>query len=216
MQHLTMDTDTELGLLRHYMSVPQAYLHSLLGQEYRTLDFAQEAMITKWVSTADVAHALETPGPKFYSNLGGLQTPRKLMELIRARAMNAARTDELHWFDGEFAKKAYLTVKFPDPIGVSGIVPVQSLPEDVRATIVRRPRGKLAGEDFLVNTIANYPEQPTNRIAAVIGWVKDDPAPTLFDAYPGGLIPDHPSDLQGLEERAYNFCFWEKHAVIVR
>lgn len=211
------DIATELHLLRHYRQVPEDYIRILVGQEYQTYDPAQQGVVTKLVSVTDIEQALATVGSKFMQDrLGRMQTPRELLNIVQIEAMQKAREDYLYWFDAGFAKKTYLTIQFFRDIGTQGVVALNDIYADQLTRLTTAPRGKLAGDDFLVYMIRNFscPEQRTEKVSVIIGWVKGDSAPAVFSAFPGELTPDFPRDNQTPEEQAYNTQFWNTHAFI--
>ncbi len=92
-------------VLRHFHAVPEKYARSLLGKSYEYYDVQKKRFIKALVTRSAIARALKIKGKsKFFSQLPGLETPKKVLARVRTEAANR----KLRWTDDG----AYRTAKF--------------------------------------------------------------------------------------------------------
>jgi hypothetical protein len=204
-ERLAVEPETELHLLRHFKSIPDDYRASLIGKKFQRT-YPNVAEIT--ISNEMIDDALATIGSKFLPGGEHTATPRELITLVRDQALERCASEQgLPLFDGRFCQKALFMIALPETVGTSSLVPVES-----GVSYQYAARGKLNGDDFLVNVLQGGVGTPTNTISVVIGVING--MPSIFTAYPGELAPAFPNDSQAEAERQYAKEFWEKHALI--
>lgn len=210
MEKIESNSTSEIHLARHYKNLPEGYKNSLLGQAFEYYDPKEQAQKTSEITAEKVQSALDVIGSKFLDNLElltkyDIETPTKLIELIKQKAIEQALTGRLTWFDAGFCKKAYLQIDLPEQIGYDNVVPVVEVDT---SDLDQQIRGKLEGDDFKVNVANNHPGKLTKKISVIIGCDKEKGAsPAIFMAHPGNHTPDFPKDQQNQEEKEYNKIF---------
>ncbi len=211
---LTAGSAVEFHLARHFRALPESYKESLIGKEYKQYDPKDKIEKVITITADSFESALKVKGSKFDVNVPGLETPKKFIDFIQREAVKKAQMGELIWVDGGFCKKTYFTIELPQIIGRDQVVALEGLTSKQSASIEKQTRGKLLGDDFLVNYVKDHEGEPTNKIAVCIGHIKGEQAPEIFSAFPGKLAPEFPRDAQLEEQRNYNKKFWEEHAFI--
>lgn len=94
-----------MHVLRHMRSVPEEYARTLVGKRYEYYDVRKKKFVRAVVTTRATASALRTKGKsKFFANLVGFETPKKIIALIRRES----RKRRLRWIDNG----KYRTAKF--------------------------------------------------------------------------------------------------------
>jgi hypothetical protein len=206
------DLETQIHLLRHFRSVSNEYLQSIIGKTYETTDFRTGAVTPNLIDQRRVDQALGTVGSKFDPNLNGMSNPKELIEFVKSVAIARAEAGELVFIDKGFCKKTLFTSNFTHRIGTDSIVTLA--PEQTPWTGAKEPRGKLAGDDLLVNILPGHPGVPTSKVGVVLAILEDTGKAAIFTACPGELAQGLPNDRQSPEEMASNAAFWSSRAFV--
>ena len=206
---------SELHLLRHYTTVPSDYIDSLTGKRYEYFDTDKKQLIEKVIDEATIKAALQTKGSKFYSNLGefSMSTPRELIAVVLTEAEKQAKSQQFQWIDCGFTISTFLNITFDQPVGTSGLVDLRKINREA-FQITQESRGEGDQDKVVVNIIHGFDPEPTNKVAAQIGYYKERPVPSVMTAFPGNFAPDYPFAGQSIEEYQYNKEFWDSHAFI--
>lgn len=192
---LNLDDSMIIHLLRHFKSISTEYRDKLTG---------------RGISEETIDSALATIGSKFELNLiqEGIADP----ELLFSRAM--ATDKKLVWIERQGKRYTSFSFFTDQPIGYEGLVSLDSLDNHQKSLLTQKPRGKIAGDDFMVWTL-NLPLRPqTNKITVELYLDLKQPVLKHISIYPGNLAPDFPSADQSDEERAYNLQYWQNTAFL--
>lgn len=205
----------EFHILRHFNSVDPEYSNTLVGQEYFYYDHGQNKFIKSVISPKDIKSALKTKGTKFFPNTEGIETPKKLLLLIKSRLQDKIRDKEIGWIYKEKVTVAMLSFKYKTVVGEEDLIPVSSLSEAEKKRIKKVARSEHSGEKSLyINTIKGIPKPETDIISAQILETKDLPF-YFITAYPSELGPDFPNPNQTKKEYEYNKQYWDHHVFVV-
>lgn len=207
---------SEFHLARHYSSLPEEYIGALVGQEFEYFDYRKQAYKKKTITSEDVEAAFGTQGSKFFPDMPGLETPARLIEFIKAEAAQKAAAGGLEWFTSKGPyKKAIFTIECDQDVGTLGVVKLSDLKGEQKDKVERQPRGKLAGEEFMVNVVKDMEPPTTGKIVVEIrSYDRDEGAVEVATAYSGIVAPSFPRDEQDEEQREYCERFWSEHAFV--
>ncbi|MFA5776509.1 MAG: hypothetical protein WC988_03085 [Patescibacteria group bacterium] len=212
---IVADPTTEFHILRHYVSLPNEYKKSLIGQKYSYYDYKKQGFTESVISEEDVKEGLKTKGSKFSNNVAGIETPRTLLVQIRNQLKKLIGNDSLIWVDRGSYQTVAFTFNYDKEVGYLDLINIATLTEEEKAHIKKVPRGSSAGEDdIVIQTISGIIRKPTKSIAVELTKVAGRSYLSVT-AYPGTLSPDFPSLGQNTEEREYCKEFWDDRVFIV-
>lgn len=204
---------TEFHLLRHFSSVPEGYIQRLVGRTYDYYDYERMAFAKSVLTKEDIKSAFETKGSKFFSGIPGMETPEKLIDLIKGKLGAMVKKGELLWINRGDIRTACFTFLHEAAVGYADLIDISTLSESERAKVVKVSRGASAGESgIMIQTITGISRVPTNKISVEITDVSGRKDFSIT-AYPGDLSPDFPNPKQSEEEHKYCENFWNTHAL---
>lgn len=205
---------TEFHILRHFSSVPDDYIQKLVGQKYDYYDHDKMAFAKSILTKEDIKSAFETKGSKFFSGIPGIETPEKLIELIKDKLKTMVKGGEMLWINHGEVRSACFTFFHESEVGYADLIDINTLNESERARIVRVSRGNTSGESgVIVNTVTGVSRVPINKIAVEIIDISDRNDFSIT-AYPGDSSPDFPNPKQGEEEYGYCKDYWDNHTFV--
>lgn len=205
----------EFHLLRHFMRTTKEYERTLLGQPYEYYDPETKVFKSSTLVEHDLAAAYQTTGTKFYPGVSGLETPRRLITLIRHELSKRVVRRDMHWIVSPHRQVLQLSLSCPEAVGDQDLVVIEDLPVASRERVQRVVRGGHAGERAtMIQTVTGIAKQSTRNIAVEIQLVRGR-STAFLTAYPGELSPSFPANGQDPEEYGYNKSFWDQRAFIV-
>lgn len=108
-------TTNQMHVLRHFLEAPQHYARVLLGKPYEYYDLRKKKFIKATVTKRAIKKAVRTRGKsKFFSGLARLETPRKVIGLVK----NEAKKRRLRWTDQGAYRTAKFTFMHPILVGI--------------------------------------------------------------------------------------------------
>ena len=180
----------EFHILRHFQYVDDSYKKTLIGQPYWYYDYSQKKFASSKISQIDVKNALKTIGTKFEKNIIGIESPKKLLEIIKNRFRKLLTDNKIYWIDNIEYKTATFTFDHQFSVGEMNCLNRDSIPERDKGRIKSVLRSKCAGENaVIVNTISDIKLSSTKSIHVEIVETKQLPFYTIT-AFPDCLLSD--------------------------
>lgn len=193
-------------LLRHYLRLDHSYTSHLIGQGYEYYDYKVGKYVPSVITENDIASAYTTQGSKFFLNVPGMETPEKLIELIKKEAMTFVNQNILEWIEEERYKKTEFIYTHSENIGYKGVLDIDELTDEEKKKVKRVPRG--SSDNVTINTISGIKKIPTNQLTIGL-YERFDTGKLYITAFPGFPCPSLPSTEQSIEERKISEDFWK-------
>jgi hypothetical protein len=206
---------TEFHLLRHYQSLPEAYIDTLVGKSYMYYNNERRSFVESVITKDSIKAGLATIGSKFLGNISGIETPHALISTIKTELSDKIKRTEVLWINQGRYETALFRFDYCQDVGYLGLIELRMVPESRRVQIKKEQRGALPGEtEFCVQTLSGVPGELTKTVIVELTKV-----PNLgflnITAYPGNIMsPDFPSANQVAEEQKYNVEFWNNHVFV--
>jgi len=184
----------EFHILRHFKYVDDSYKETLIGQPYWYYDYSQKKFVFSKISEVDIEYALKTIGTKFEKGINGIESPKKLLEIIEERFQELSSDNNISWIDNITHKTAIFTFDYKLPVGKMNCLDRATIPEKDKARIKSVLRSKCTGENaVIVNLISDIELPSTKSIHVEIVETKQLPFYTIT-AFPDCSLPDDISD----------------------
>ena len=215
MKHIGINSTNEFHLLRHFETVSENYLNTLIGREYKLYDYTLDRF-SDGIITKELAYeALKTTGSKFFANIDGISNPKNLLELISNKFESMSQ--DIKWELNGTKKFSSFLIKNKEKVGFKNLVPLSSLKHKDQLRVKSVPRGSTGGEESIyIKTIRGINANPINTIE--VGLTDFQELPYYFvTAYPGDLEStlDFPSPVQSSEEYKESKDYWDTHVFII-
>jgi hypothetical protein len=189
-----INSTNEFHILRHFKYVDDSYKETLIGQPYWYYDHRQKKFVFSKISKSDIENALKTVGTKFEKNINGIESPKKLLKIIKSRFHELLSNNKICWIDNIRHKAATFTFAYQFSVGEMNCIDRNDVPEKDRARIKPAVRSKCAGENaVIVNTISNIKLSSTKLIHVEIVETKQLPFYAIT-AFPNCSLPDDVPD----------------------
>jgi hypothetical protein len=184
----------EFHILRHFKYADDSYKKTLIGQPYWYYDYGKKKFISSKISQIDIENALKTIGAKFEKDIIGIESPKKLLEIIKDRFQELIVNNKICWIDSLEYKTTAFTFDYQFSVGQMNCLNRDSISEKDKARIKRVSRSKCAGENaVVVNTISDIKSSSTKSIHAEIVETKQLPFCTIT-AFPYCSLSDEIPD----------------------
>jgi len=184
----------EFHILRHFKYVNDSYKKTLVGQPYWYYDYSQKKFAFSKILVIDIENALKTIGTKFGKNISGIESPKKLLEIIKNRFQELLLDNKICWIDNIEYKTATFTFDYQFSVGQINCLNRDSIPERDKDRIKSVLRSKCAGENaVIVNTISDVKLSSTKSIHVEIVETKQLPFYTIT-AFPDCSLSDEIPD----------------------
>jgi len=176
-------------LLRHYKNVSDKYTNLLIGKPCFYYDYTVQDFKNSTISTQDIHHALQTIGTKFAQDIPGIETPKKLLEIIESHFKNLQENQQITWQQEQDYQCTSFIFEYSHPVGNINCLAIESLTMQQKARIKQVTRSQCKGEStVLVNTIQDIPTKTTNKICVQITMSNESPF-LFISAYPCCDLP---------------------------
>ena len=197
----------EFHILRHFSFVDPKYSKTLIGQKYFYYDYAKNKFVKSIISSEDIDFALQTIGTKFFSNINGIEDPKKLLKFIKEKLKPEIENKNIIWTLQGKNKTANFTIRYNKKIGDKNLIPISDLSIQDQKRIRQVPRSKHKGEEsLLINTVTDVKMQSVDIISVEI--VENNEFPFYFiTAYPkSNQSGTEPDDKQN---------FWDNYVFVI-
>lgn len=189
LEKYAINPTNEFHILRHFKFVDKSYKETLIDQPYWYHDYTQKKFISSRISKVDIENALITIGTKFEKNISGIESPKKLLEIIKNRFQELLLDNKICWIDNIGYKTATFTFDYQFSVGQMSLN-IDSISEKDKARIKRVSRSKCVGEnEVVVNTISGVEVSSTKTINVEIVETKQLPFYTIT-AFPDCSLSD--------------------------
>lgn len=180
----------EFHVLRHFKYVDDSYKETLIGQPYWYYDYSQKKFVFSKISEFDIENALKTIGTKFEKCISGIESPKKLLEIIKNRFQELIFDNNICWIDNTEYKTTKFTFDYKLPVGEMNCLDRNTIAENDKVRIQSVLRSKCAGEKtVVVNSITDIELLPTKSIHVEIVETKQFPF-YIITAFPNCSLPD--------------------------
>jgi len=189
-EKLFINPTNEFHILRHFEYVNDSYKETLIGQPYWYYDYSQKKFVFSKISEVDIENALKTIGTKFKKNVNGIESPKKLLEVIKHRLKSLLTDNKICWIDNGEYKAATFIFDYKLSVGKMNCLDRDDILEKDKVRIKSVLRSKCAGENtVVVNTISDIELSSTKAIHVEIVETKQLPFYTIT-AFPDCSLPD--------------------------
>jgi hypothetical protein len=176
LEKYAINSTNEFHILRHFKFVDSLYKETLIGQPYWYYDYIQKKFICSRISQIDIENALETIGTKFEKNITDIESPKKLLEIIKPKFQELLLNNKICWIDNIEYKTTTFTFDYEFSVGQMNCLNVDSISEKDKVRMKRVSRSKCAGEnEVMVNTISEIEVFSTKTIHVEIVETKQLP-----------------------------------------
>jgi hypothetical protein len=190
LEKFIINPTNEFHVLRHFKYVHDSYKKTLFRQPYWYYDYSQKKFVSSTISQIDIENALKTIGTKFEKNITGVESPKKLLEIIKNRFQELLLDNKICWIDNIEYKIATFTIDCQFSVGQMNCLNKDNILEKDKARIKSVLRSKCAGENaVIVNTISKIELSSTKLIHVEIVETKQLPFYTIT-AYPDCSLSD--------------------------
>lgn len=190
LEKFIINPTNEFHILRHFKYVDDSYKETLIGQPYWYYDYSQKKFVFLKISEIDIENALKTIDAGFEKNISGIESPKKLLEIIKDRFQELQLDNKICWIDNIEYKTATFTFAYHFPVGKMNCLDRDNIPEKDKNRIKPVLRSKCAGENaVIVNTISGVELSSTKSIHVEIVETKQLPFYTIT-AFPDCSLPN--------------------------
>ncbi len=194
LENSIINPTNEFHILRHFKYVDDFYKETLIGQPYWYYDYSKKKFVFSKISEVDIEYALKTIGTKFEKDINGIESPKKLLEIIEKRFQELSSDNNICWIDNIEHKTATFTFDYQFSVGQMNCIDRDDIPEKDKARIKSVMRSKCAGENaVIVNTVSGIELSSTKSIHVEIVETKQLPFYTIT-AFPNCSLPDDITD----------------------
>ncbi len=194
LEKFIINPTNEFHALRHFKYVNDSYKKTLIGQPYWYYDYSQKKFVSSKISQVDIENALKTIGTKFEKNIIGIESPKKLLEIIKNRFQELLSGNKICWIDNTEYKTAIFTFDYQSSVGLMNCLNRDTISEKDKARIKSVLRSNCAGENaVIVNTISDIELSSTKSIHVEIVETKQLPF-YIITAFPDCSLSDDISD----------------------
>ncbi len=180
LEKFIINPTNEFHVLRHFRYVDDSYKKTLIGQPYWYYDYSLKKFVSSKISQVDIENALKTIGTKFEKNIIGIESPKKLLEIIKNRFQELLSGNKICWIDNIEYKTAIFTFDYQFSVGQMNCLNRDSILERDKDRIKSVLRSKCAGENaVIVNTISGIELSSTKSIHVEIVETKQLPFYTI-------------------------------------
>ncbi len=194
LEKFIINPTNEFHILRHFKYVNDSYKKTLIDQPYWYYDYSQKKFVFSKISVIDIENALKTIGTKFGKNISGIESPKKLLEIIKNRFQKLLLDNKIYWIDNIEYRTTTFTFDYQFAVGKMNCLDRDNILEKDKTRIKSILRSKCIGENaVIVNTISDIELSFTKSIHVEIVETKQLPFYTIT-AFPDCLLPDDLSD----------------------
>jgi|GEM_PF-3324879 len=180
----------EFHILRHFKYIDDSYKKTLIGQPYWYYDYSQKKFISSNISQIDIENALKTIGTKFENNIIGIESPVKLLEIIKNRFHKLLSDNQISWIDNLEYRMTTFTFDYEFSVGRMNCLSRNTISKKDKERIKSVLRSKCTGESAVnVNTISDVELSSTKSIYVEIVETKQLPFYTIT-AFPDCSLSD--------------------------
>jgi len=215
MNKFQINITNQYHILRHFNYVDNQYIKNLIGKEYYYYSHNLQSFRGAEIDLKSIEDALKTKGSKFLKNIKLLETPRKLLILIK-NEWDLLREKEITWQTNSLGRSFSFIINYSEAVGYKDLISIEDLTSAERKRINTFPRSNHEGEkSVLIKTISGVEKKLINTIEVGILDTMELPF-YLITAYPGDLMPtldfSHENQLQ--LEHDLSLDYWNTHVFI--
>ena len=194
LEKFIINPTNEFHVLRHFKYVDSSYKKSLIDKPYWYYDYAQKKFIASTISQVDIENALTTISTKFDKDVVGIETPKKLLEIIRNKFQELLMENKIRWIDNLESKATSFTLDYQFEVGQINCINKDTISEKDRVQIKPALRSKCIGEDaVVVNTVSSIELASTKTIFVQIIETQQLPF-YMITAFPDCSLSDNIPD----------------------
>jgi hypothetical protein len=194
LEKFIINPTNEFHILRHFKYVTESYKKTLVGKPYWYYDHNKKKFISSKISNNDIENALATIGTKFEENVSGIESPKKLLEIIETEFRELLKNNKMYWTNTTECEAASFTFNYSFDVGQKNCIDKNTLVEKDRVRIKSILRSKCSGESSVtVNTISNLKLSSTKSIYVEITEIKQLPF-YIITSFPDCSLSDNVPD----------------------
>jgi len=145
----------EFHVLRHFKFANVSYKQTLINQPYWYYDYSQEKFVSSIITQVNIENALKTIGTKFDRNITGIETPKKLLEIIKFEFKKLLSARKIRWVNNLENRSTTFAFEYKLSVGQMNCLSIDNISEKDKKRIKRTSRSTCIGENMIIiNTIS--------------------------------------------------------------
>jgi hypothetical protein len=165
LEKFIINSTNEFHILRHFQDVDDSYKKSLIGKPYWYYDYNKKKFIFSTISHIDIENALQTLGTKFFKNIIGIESPKKLLKRIKNKFQELLADNKVFWIDMIEYKTFTFIFDYECSVGTINCLQKDTLSLKNKERIQSALRSKCLGEESVfVQTFSSIKLSETKQL----------------------------------------------------